>query len=195
MKKQEIKSLLEKYYKGETNSEEERILFEYFSGQDIDSEFLADKEYFEFINTEVRQFSAVEDLSDSIWENIEKHEIKSKYKEIKFNKINKVILAIAASIIITVVSVTIIKYEFLTNEKQTYFADTYDNPESAYLEAKKALLMVSEMLNKGTNHIENLDSFEKGTKNIGLISNFDKGLDELKPLKSIEIANKYIKNK
>ena len=58
MKKQEIKSLLEKYYKGETNSEEERILFEYFSGQDIDSEFLADKEYFEFINTEVRQFSA-----------------------------------------------------------------------------------------------------------------------------------------
>jgi len=195
MKNQEIRSLLEKYYDGNTSKEEEKVLIQYFSTQEIDPEFLVDKEYFEFLGKEIDQVSGIDDFSDQIWENIEKHEDKFKHKIFTYSSLNKIILAVAASIIIAVVSITIIKYDDLTREKQIQFADTYDNPEMAYIEAKKALLLISKTFNKGTNHINNLESFEKGTKNLGLIENFDKGLYELKPVKSIEIADKYIKNK
>jgi hypothetical protein len=195
MKNQEIRSLLEKYYDGNTSKEEDKALIQYFSTQEIDPEFLDDKEYFEFLGKEIDQVFGIEDLSGQIWENIEKHEDKLNHKTFTYNNLNKIILAVAASIIIAVVSITIIKYDDLTGEKQIQFADTYDNPEVAYIEAKKALLLISQTFNKGTNHINNLESFEKGTKNLGLIENFEKGLYELKPVKSIEIADKYIKNK
>jgi len=194
MKNQEIRSLLEKYYDGNTSKEEEKALIRYFSTQEIDLEFLADKEYFDFLEKEIDQVSGIDSLSDQIWENIEKHESKSKHKILSYNNLNKTMLAIAASIIIAVVSISIIKYDDLISEKQIQFADTYDNPEVAYIEAKKALLLISKTFNKGTKHINDLESFEKGTKNLGLIENFDKGLYELKPVKSIEIADKYIKN-
>lgn len=195
MKKPEIKTLLEKYYKGETNLEEEGILIEYFSGKNIDSEFISDKEFFTFLIKERENQSSIEDLSELIWENIEEYENLNRHKSLKNKTLYRITLAIAASLIIAMVSVSIFKYELFTRKNQIQFTDTYNNPELAYIEAKKALLFVSEKLNEGTNHIENLNSFEKGTKDLKLIENFDKGLNELKPVKSIEVVNKYIKNK
>lgn len=195
MKKPEIKTLLEKYYKGETNLEEEGILIEYFAGKNIDSEFISDKEFFTFLIKERENQSSIEDLSEPIWKNIEEYENLNRHKSLKNKILYRITLAIAASLIIAMVSVSIFKYELFTRKNQIQFTDTYNNPELAYIEAKKALLFVSEKLNKGTNHIENLNSFEKGTKDLKLIENFDKGLNELKPVKSIEVVNKYIKNK
>ncbi len=193
MKKQEMKFLLEKYFDGNTNPEEESKLFEYFASQKIDPEFLADKEYFDFLEMEKTQLLEKEDLKDIIWANIERSELKANHKEFHLNKFSKALIAIAASIVITLISVTLIKYEFTTKENQAYISDTYDDPELAYQEAKKALLFISEKLNKGTDPMQNLKSFKKGTESLGLIDNLDKGLNELKPIKSIEKLDKYIK--
>lgn len=193
MKIQEMKYLIEKYFNGETTPEEESKVINYFAGKDIDPIFLSDKEYFDFLANEKKQLLDNEDLTEAIWNNIEKSELKRSKNNFQLNKISKVILAIAASIVITLIVGTLFKYEFTTRNNTPYFSDTYDDPELAYQEAKKALLFISEKLNKGTDPMENLKSFEKGTKNLGLIDNLDKGLMELKPVKSIEKVDKYIK--
>lgn len=195
MNSKEIKSLLEKHYNGNTSSEEEKRLIEYFSGQNIYPEFYADKEYFDLLKLEKDELLGIEDLSDQIWNGIENYEKTQKHKSLNFNKISRIILAVAASLIIIAVSVTLIRYEFFPQKKEIQFADTYQDPEKAYQEAKKALLLISEKLNKGTDQIKTLQSFDKGTKNLGLMENFDKGLYELKPVKSIDKADKYLKNK
>ena len=195
MEKQEIKILLEKYYDGNTSKEEDNILFEYFSNKTVDSEFSSDKEYFSFLKNEKIISSSINDLSDQIWNNIEDYEKNISHKILKYSKLYKFTLAVAASLIIVMISITIFKHDLIFKKNQIQYTDTYDNPELAYMEAKKALLFVSEKFNKGTNHIKNLDTFEKGTKDLQLIENFDKGLNELKPVKSVEIVNKYIKNK
>ena len=194
MTKQELKTLLEKYYNGETTSEEEAILIDYFSNNEPEADFKLDKDYFSFLANEKSEIIDIEDLSDQIWKNIEDSENTKKLRILKYSKFYKVAMAIAASIIIILVSVSVIKFEFIRSNEPILFADTYENPELAYLEAKKALLFVSQKLNKGTNHVQALESFGKGTKDLKLIKNFNRGLDELKPVKSIELADKYIKN-
>lgn len=193
MKKQEMKSLLEKYFDGESSLEDEKKILAYFSGEDIDPELLAEKEYFNFLENEKTQLLAQEDISEKIWETIEKSEIKPTINLYQFPKFSRIFLAIAAGIVITIVSVTLIKYEFTTKKDQQLFSDTYSDPEMAYQEAKKALLFISEKLNKGTDPMQNLKSFKKGTESLGLIDNLDKGLNELRPIKSIEKVDKYIK--
>ncbi|MGE0090056.1 MAG: hypothetical protein AB7S50_11360 [Bacteroidales bacterium] len=193
MKNQKMKFLLEKYFNGESSIEEEEIILAYFSGEDIDPELLAEKEYFDFLNNEKKLLLAQEDISEKIWETIEKREIKPTINLFQFTKFSKVVLAIAASIVITIVSVTLIKYEFTSKKNQQLFSDTYSDPEIAYQEAKKAMLYISEKLNKGTDPMQSLKSFNEGTENLGLIDNLDKGLIELRPVKSIEKVDKYIK--
>lgn len=188
-----MKFLLEKYFNGESSIEEEEIILAYFSGEDIDPELLAEKEYFDFLNNEKKLLLAQEDISEKIWETIEKREIKPTINLFQFTKFSKVVLAIAASIVITIVSVTLIKYEFTSKKNQQLFSDTYSDPEIAYQEAKKAMLYISEKLNKGTDPMQSLKSFNEGTENLGLIDNLDKGLIELRPVKSIEKVDKYIK--
>ena len=188
-----MKSLLEKYFNGETSIEEEKKILAYFSGNDIDPELLADKEYFDFLENEKTQLLAQEDISEKIWEAIEKSETKPTISFNQFTRFSKVILAIAAGIVITIVSVTLIKFEYSTKKDNQLFSDTYSDPELAYQEAKKAMLFISEKLNKGTDPMQSLKSFNEGTKNLGLIENMDKGLIELRPVKSIEKVDKYIK--
>ncbi|MDX9694435.1 MAG: hypothetical protein RBT49_01470 [Bacteroidales bacterium] len=193
MKKQEMKSLLEKYFNGETSTEEEKKILAYFSGNDIDPELNAEKVYFNFLENEKKQLLAQEDISEKIWETIEKSDKKPTINLNQFTKFSKVILAIAAGIVITIVSVTLIKFEYSSKKDNQLFSDTYKDPEIAYQEAKKAMLFISEKLNKGTDPMQSLKSFNEGTENLGLIDNMDKGLIELRPVKSIEKVDKYIK--
>lgn len=189
MNREQIKALLEKYYKGESSLDEEKLLRDYFAGHKVDNEFMDHKDIFVFSGNEIKASDDIPDLSHEIWNNIEKID---SVKQLKKRKLYHYSLSIAASIAILVVSFFFIKDE-IDSGSSVQFEDTYENPELAYLHAKEALLFVSSKLNSGTEHLKPIQKLNKGTQELQILSTFNEGLKELKPVQKYDVADKYIK--
>lgn len=185
-----IKTLLEKYYNGDTSIVEEKVLRDYFDSESIDDELIADRDIFLYQIHENDKLEHIPDLSNEIWNSLDKNNIdKSK----KNNNLIYISLRIAAGIVIILGSYFILKDQLPNQEKQIQFADTYDNPEAAYKEAKETLLYVSAMLNKGKSYLEPIEKMNEGTEKLNSLTTFNKGLEELSPIRKYNVADKYLK--
>lgn len=184
------RALLEKYYNGESTLEEEKLLRDYFYNQSVDQEFAADQDIFLYQDQENLNEEEFPDISDEIWNNLQTDKT---YNVKSNNKIGYFYLRIAASIIIIIGSFFIIKNQVFNKNTEIQFTDTYDNPELAYKQAKETLLYVSAMLNTGKDHLEPIKKIEKGTQPLSKLTSFNKGLNELKPIQEYTKADKYFK--
>jgi len=94
-----IKTLIEAFYEGNTSVEEEQFLFDYFANEEIPEELLSEKKYFEQLQklTPVKIPERLTLKMDKLFDDLEKHENKT-------SKIKQIILWIgsAAAIIIMI---------------------------------------------------------------------------------------------
>ena len=111
----------------------------------------------------------------------------------KNNKLRYGYLSIAASIAILLASYFVLKNQVFNSNQEIPIADTYDNPEQAYEQAKETLLYVSALLNNGANHLEPIKKINEGTQKLNNIASFNKGLKELKPIEEYTKVDKYFK--
>jgi hypothetical protein len=185
-----LKALLEKYYKGESSLEEEKILKDYFSSHDVHSDLIADKDIFLYQVQETENLKVLPDISEDIWNSIAETNTPKLHKN---NKLNYFYLRIAASVIILLASYFVLKNQVFNSHQEIPIADTYDNPEQAYEQAKETLLYVSALLNNGTGHLEPMHKINEGTQKLNKIASFNKGLNELKPIQEYSKADKYFK--
>ena len=186
---QEIRALLEKFYKGETSLNEEKILREYFSTELVNSEFTADKDIFLYQIYESDKLKNIPDISNEILDNlkgIDSHKLKTN------NRLVYVSLRIAASIIILFGSYLLLKNQVL-DKQDIQFADTYDDPELAYQQAKEALMYVSIVFNCGAEHLDPIAKMDEGTQKLSNLLYINKGKKELDPINTYNLANKYFK--
>ena len=175
MEAREIKLLLEKFYEGVTSSEEENSIKEYFlTAKDIPSELEEDRLYFtelgEYKNESLPDF----DLEGELTSLIDKQEA----KVIRLKSTRFWTLRIAASVMILFAS-----YFFVDRYISPKQTDTYENPEMAYLETKKALLYVSQKLNGGTEELKNLEKLNESLENLSKLKEFDKATNMVKTQK------------
>lgn len=185
-----IRTLLEKFYNGESTLNEEKILREYFSNELIDSEFVADKDIFLYQTYENENLKGIPDISNEIWNSLSNTD---DYKIKTNNNLTYFYLRIAASIIILIGSFFLLKNQVFNKKQDIQFADTFDNPEIAYQQAKEALLYVSEVLNTGAKHLDPIAKMDKGTQKLNKLSYINEGLKELDPINKYNIADKYFK--
>lgn len=153
-----IKILLEKYWNCETTLEEESILQEYLSGTDIPEDLKEFAPLFQYYKSqrEVR-------TSNGFEERVIK-EIKSKEQKGKRKYLN-IYYKSAAAVILILFFVTIHQRFIAVREKATVLVqDTFEDPQKALEETKKALLLVSEKWNKGKENIAKLSEFNKAEK-------------------------------
>ena len=139
MEDHKIKDLLDRYWEGDTTLEEERELRSYFASSQVSEEFLPFKSLFAFY--EEAQHLQMQG------------EIKTPTQERNVGKtINmRWLINVAASIAIFIAMFYINKKSKSDLPQQYALQDTYENPEEAYAEVKKALLFVSAKMNKGVN--------------------------------------------
>jgi hypothetical protein len=147
MEPDRIAALLEKYWQAETDEAEEAELKEYFSQNPAAHDHPA-AALFNYFKEE--QGVTMDERSESI--------VAQKIHPIKWlSPLLKV-----AAILLVVFSVI---YFFLPDKRPTPIAamkkDTYDDPEKAYLETKKALLLVAEHLNAGKSYIDEIGKINK----------------------------------
>lgn len=154
MKIFEIEKLIADYYEGKTSVEEEKELKRFFETQEVPPHLLADKKLFQEMYNDCNETEVPPHLEQKLSHLIDTWA--EEEKTIRPHQKKKVInwqwiSGVAASICI-ILSIGL--YPYLEQEKPT-LTDTYSNPQDAYKEAQKALLLVSNNLNKGVSQMEN----------------------------------------
>ncbi len=158
-----IKELLEKFYLGQTSDEEDYWLKNYFSQENIPTEFEQDKQYFDYLSKAAK----VNYLDDSFDEKIINAIEGKKVKSIK--KIQKII-NIAAIIVVIIGFYFITKnYNFIKPNKNyttqeikgmVITINTF-NKLSKYLNKSNESLQNLEKLNQAFDKLNELDKINK----------------------------------
>lgn len=174
MKEDTIRHLLEKYYSGETDVNEEKILEDYFMHDEVSAEFSVDKEVFCHL-AEMKgndELIVPEGMKKRISDNIDMWEKQSKANKPRYYTLYKYVSGIAAAVVILIgISVFMPKNQ----DDSAVMKDTFDNPQEAYMATENALQLFAEAFNKGDAQIEKARSVTISLKEkIDNIKNFRK---------------------
>lgn len=142
-----IENLLEKYFEAKTTTKEEAILKDYFSQEKVPAHLAEHKEMFNFFSN-----SSLETSNRTI-------ELTKESKK----TINIKWLSIAAMLVFFIGIYSV--YQQNESEKE--------EARLAYMETQRALELISQSLNKGTDAIAHLDSFNKGTDAMAQLKTFE----------------------
>jgi hypothetical protein len=178
MNSEEIKRLLEKYYEGDTTSEEELLLKKFFNMNNVPPDLRSDQDIFRFY----MQMAVIPEPSADFETNIISA-IDSEDKELRGFKRRRLFVTlsgIAAAMLIIAGS-----YFFFTTRSEP--RDTFSDPEVAYAETMKILFQVSARLNQGTKALGHLSALQDETqKTIATVSRSTAKIeDNIKPLDNV----------
>lgn len=165
----DIKKLLEAFYRGEITLEEEKELKEYFAGDNVVEELEEEKEFFtalykvETIKVPESLKQNIETLIDGFLSEKTKHEeIQPAMPKRAFTHRKPIIswlASIAALLVITLCSIyfgSLVQTDTdnISANAKIELRDTYSDSEIARKEAQKALILVSQNFNKGIEQAE-----------------------------------------
>ena len=166
--------MLEKYYSGETDVNEEKILEDYFMHDEVSAEFSVDKEVFCHLAEmkENDEITVPVGMEKRISDNIDMWEKQSKANKLRYYTLYRYVSGIAAAVVILIgISVFMPKNQ----DDSAVMKDTFDNPQEAYMATENALQLFAEAFNKGDAQIEKARSVTISVKEkIDNIKNFRK---------------------
>ena len=160
MDSKQIEQLLEKYWSCETSLEEEQQLRDFFRGNALPGSQQDAAELFRFLDAEKNK---------SLNENFESHVTKQLRKRQGGKIISMVsftnIARIAAGILVVVVATYFIRQEVRKSYPKE-LQDTYTDPQMAFEETKKALMMISGSFGKARREAGKMKVFNDAEKKI-----------------------------
>lgn len=159
---QTIDELLEKYWNAETTPEEEATLRKYFSEHEVPRHLQGVAHLF-------RQYQADQSFKklDAAFEEEVMKEISNRKSRFDWQPL----LRIAAVLTLFLVTALLLKQHLLPppevdQVKAEQVEDTFEDPQLAYEQTKQALLLVSSLMNEGTQHMEELEKFSEAQETI-----------------------------
>lgn len=172
MEYKEIEELLNRYFEGDTTLEEEARLKEYFSRQGLPPEQLPMQEMFRYF-AEARLDSVPSfDIEGELNSLVEK-EWK---KDTRFRLWHKIAWAGSAA---AVLAISFALYHNL-NYQEPAVKDTFKDPRLAYIEAKRALLLVSNTMNRNSSGLKYLAKVDESFNHMNKIAKIDKVVNAAK---------------
>lgn len=178
-----IKQLLEKFYEGTTSREEEELLERYFTEHEkIPGELAADRELFTSLSSLHRPVDVPADLDEKITDRLSTVQ----RAETRVRRISIYSFSGLAAGLLLILSVYLgFIRDHARNSIEQY---AIEDPERAYLEAKQALMYVSDKWNEGTSELKNLEQVNKGIKSVSTMQKISSGSRELNLLGNLEKA-------
>ncbi len=160
-----IQELLEKYWECETSLEEEQELRAYFSNGDIDEQFKDEAPLFQYYVNEKKDGGLDGLFDEQVLAELEKSQVSRPKKgnavQLFFN-----LAKVAAVGLIIVTAGYFIREEMNKQEVQPYLTDTFEDPQKAFEETKKALQLISKNFNKGRKEVKKLSAFNEAQEKI-----------------------------
>ncbi|MDH5366959.1 MAG: hypothetical protein OEW67_08235 [Cyclobacteriaceae bacterium] len=158
-----IEDLLEKYWACETSIVEEKELRTFFKNEPVPEQFKDTALLFQYFETQSRQKKLGTDFDQKILAQLNEEASTKKTKMVHlFNNYYKV----AAVIIMVIVLSLLVTRTIQQEQDKVQMADTFENPEDAFEETKKALLLISNKIGKGKTQMVKLSEFNKAEEKI-----------------------------
>jgi hypothetical protein len=182
MDQKKIKALLADYYEGRTSREDEDALVNYFLNTQVPAELEVDRLLFMSISESAREEIPDGQFDEKLFAAIENQGLKNDRKR-SITKLLITASGIAAGILIFIGSYFFliekqIEDRFLVTEEHAIIDET----QIAYIEARDALLLVSEVMNKGTGQLVALSKMTDATRELTMINKFSKGANNLQTI-------------
>ncbi len=181
-----IKELLDRFYEGTTSKSEEAELERFFiESEKLPEELLADRDLFRSMAGLKGPVDIPTDLNERIVDRLDTA-IKS---ESRVRKIGIYSLSGLAAGLLVLLSV----YLGIIRDSHDQSIQQYaiEDPEIAYIEAKRALEYVSGKLNAGTSELGNLQQVNRGMESVSTIRKFSSGFRELNLLGNLQKADQF----
>ena len=159
-----IEDLLDKYWACETSIVEEKELKEFFNSVEVPDNLKETASLFKYFEMESSQNKLGTDFEEIVLEQIEEAPVKKEAKVLQlFNRYYKV-----AAVIVMVIGLSYFVTRTIKRQEkeQLQVADTFQNPEDAFEETKKALLLISNKIGKGKSQVVKLSEFSKTEEKI-----------------------------
>lgn len=137
MDSKQVEELLKKYWECETSLEEEQQLRDYFCREDVPEQWKETARMFHYFETQ-KQKSVNKQFEETII-----HKIKNPAQG-KVMSLVQISLRIAAGVAVLLAAIFFVRQEIRDDSQEMAFEDTYDDPEKALEETKKALMIISQ---------------------------------------------------
>lgn len=158
MDSKQLEALLARYWNCETSVEEERVLREYFAGADVDGSLKETAAMFRYFDQQGHR-----EVHDVAW-NGRINNI-TKPSDTKVRRLLRNSLRIAAGIVVLMVALWFVRTEIRQTTPQE-LVDTYSDPELAFEETKKALLMISRGFGTAEEQAKKINLFNEAQQQI-----------------------------
>jgi hypothetical protein len=159
MDSKQIDELLKKYWNCETSLDEEQLLREYFNGRNVPEQFNDASLLFQYFHNQKKK--SVGDLA--VDENLlakPKQESKIRSSGWVYNT-----LRIAAGVLVLMTAIWFVRSEIRKSTPQE-IVDTYDDPQLAFEETKRALLMISKGFGTAEQQAKKINLFNEAQDQI-----------------------------
>ena len=154
----EREDLLRKYWNCETSLEEEKQLRDYFGGDDIPEQLRETASMFRYFEEAKKKSLSDLAFDDQVMRKVNPR--KSKIRRLIYNS-----MRIAAGLLVVVAATWFIRTEVRQTIPQE-MVDTYDDPELAFEETKKALLMISKSFGTAEQQTRKINMFNEAQEEI-----------------------------
>ena len=192
MELKKIKALLADYYEGKTSREDELTLMNFFRHSEVPPEMEADRLLFISMLEASAEEIPDKRFDEKLFAAIEQHDRRKEPAGIR--KIIYTVSGIAAGLLVLVGSY----FLMVEQVNDIVYADdeyTIDETMLAYEEAKNALLLVSRVMNTGTEQLRTLSKMTDATRELGIINKFHQGASELQILSKFDETTDKIMTK
>jgi len=166
----EIEALLEKYFEGETNLKEEKMLQEFFCSKEVPEHLKQHQPLFGYF-----QDCRNETLANPAFEQRLEERLQPEQHETPVIRMNSrvsrlfYVTGIAAGVLL-------LAGLFFTFQRDVFNSSKSISSENttavAYAQAQDALMLISRNFNKGMDKIQYLSEFDKGIQKIQMLSEF-----------------------
>jgi len=135
MDSKRLEELLQRYWEAETSLEEEQELRKYFCNEQVPDQWKEASTLFHYFEKQ-RQLTVSGNFEDSVVSKI-------KAPRGRMMTLVQISLRIAAGVAVVLAAIFFVRQEIRKDSTEMVFEDTYDDPQKALEETKKALLMIS----------------------------------------------------
>ncbi len=167
-----IRQLLARYFEGATTLDEERTLRDCFTGdQPIEEDLIPYRAFFNLLDQNLLSPAENEALETKIMNRIMSLETNGEKK----TRMPLRHLLMAASIAMAIGLSVILVNQF----RHQQVKDTYNDPQLAYQETQKALMYISQKMNRGLEPLNNVSKINTGTDQLQNLGKMDESLGML----------------
>ena len=182
----QIEGVLDKYYRGETSTEEENLLRLFFSGPDIPEHLKTEAELFAYFRREQDKT-----LSREMERRLDRMISGAEPRTPVFSFNSRYYWITAAAVVLVLIGL-FLDARVRRNSGFEVRQDSFEDPYLAYFEAKKVLYLMSDKMNTARKPLMNVEKLDEGLHYIHPVFSFGAGIEHLEYLSTIKKTRERI---